>query len=115
MRRVELVSYPGDLPWNGDQSHDRAVQQWSSIMSNQHQLDIGSNNNNDKGPVRKYSQPAYYGENPPAAPDTPRLRRTSPKPISERKKKHSLPNCAMMLQPVPIINKPFDDDGLGRV
>lgn len=90
-------------------------------MSNHQQSLDATNNNNIKavaGPaVRKYSQPAYSNDPEEAvqaqAPDTPRLRhKTSPKP-SERKKKHSLPNCAMMLQPVPIINKPYDDDGLG--
>ena len=75
-----------------------------------------NNNNTISAPVRqkKYSHPAYYDSNPQegqnqkqnspsSPPNTPRLSARSP----NRRKKHSLPNCATL--PVPIINDPYEE------
>ena len=99
--RVELVlAYPGDLPWNGDQSHElffnlKQIPSICETYSKSSEMeDQISESTRKKMSLRKYSHPGYN-----SPPDTPRL-----SPRVQRRKKHSLPcNSLTVINPYEVL------------
>ena len=96
--RVELVlAYPGDLPWNGDQSHElffNLKQICETCSKSSEMEDQISESTQKKMSLRKYSHPGYN-----SPPDTPRL-----SPRVQRRKKHSLPcNSLTVINPYEVV------------
>ena len=101
LSRVELVSYPRDLPWNGDRSHEfKTPKENSETMATKPDNLIKSDS--IKMPnvrQKKYSHPGSYN----SPPDTPRL-----SPRMQRSKKHSLPvNSLTVINPYEVLEWSF--------